>query len=325
MKELGILITSRNNYRFLDTFWAPEIKKCNNAEKYKIVNIDEDSTDKNKEEGKEVCKKHGILYLDREERGMHGNLYTCANLFKKEGIRYILWCQTDSWPLQLDFLDRFNDMIASDVLDSFGTIGFNGIALNILEQHNYDAMISQLDKGEKPCGVLARSHLEDWDSWYCGVKSRRIVRNLTKHKNFRKPFSIEAPAWFSAAVSVDNALSFIDRSHKFYFHKSWDDISHQFLFKNIHNICLPNLYITHLPEWKPKVDLPKRAVRFAYKGSDQYHSLVGFKPECWEEQWGWQFDKRKTFEKVKGRYKNTLVKRFYDFKPVDGALEVFDI
>ena len=65
MKKTAILFTSRNNYNLLDV-WLSRV----DIEGFSVLNIDEDSTPENKEIGKSVCEKHGVVYMDREIRSI---------------------------------------------------------------------------------------------------------------------------------------------------------------------------------------------------------------------------------------------------------------
>ena len=93
MKNIGIVFTSRNNYELLDN-WMKKV----NTEDFFILNIDEDSTEENKELGKKICKKHNILYKDRDKRGMQFNMLTAGDILKEKNIDWILWFQHDSYP-----------------------------------------------------------------------------------------------------------------------------------------------------------------------------------------------------------------------------------
>ena len=105
MKNLAVLVTSRNNYELLDKFWAPNIRKIKSTEGLKILNIDEDSSDSEKKLGKAVCNKYGIDYLDREERGIANNILTAAKYCPE--AKYIIWFQSDCWPIQDNFFSDF--------------------------------------------------------------------------------------------------------------------------------------------------------------------------------------------------------------------------
>ena len=84
IKKIGILFTSRNNYELLDN-WMNKV----DTENFSVLSIDEDSTETNKKIGKDVCSKHKIVYMDREERGMQNNIVTACNYFKPKGILHI--------------------------------------------------------------------------------------------------------------------------------------------------------------------------------------------------------------------------------------------
>ncbi len=316
--SIGILITSRNNYEFMDKFWLPRI----NAGSYPVLNIDEDSSSQEKTYGKKICDRDGVIYMDRQDRGMHNNIITASKYFGSR-VKYIVWFQTDCWPLQANFFPDFEKLVNSGKLDRFGVVGFNGLAENILERGNYDNMVLKMKKGKMPIGVVARSPLEKGDHWYCGVKSRRI-KNSIPRKLFKKPFAVEIVAWFAAAINVAQFKKHIDITHPFQWFRCWDDICCQFLQKNIYNITLPYLYVDHRPDLKPEGGSPKRAVRLAYKRDDTYHSLVGFTEKEWKRVWGFEYDNRKTFKKVVDRYQGTLLSDFYRHDPQKGPLKVFE-
>lgn len=321
--NICILVTSRNNYQLLDKYWAPNICAMNKSG-YPILNIDEDSSDEEKLLGKKVCEKHGIQYLDREERGMANNLVTAAKTFPD--AKFIVWFQSDCWPIQDTFFQDFDQLVANGKLDDFAIVGFNGLGINILHEH-YERMRKDALNGKIPIGVVGRSPLEVGDMWYCGVGSRRIKYPLKDHEKFKKPFSVSIAAWFAAAVNVKKMCQCMDAetSSKYFpwFH-SWDDICCQFLAKNIHNITLPHLYVDHRPDLKPDVGVPERAVRLGKKGIETFHPQSGISDKTWQKVWGFSYDKRESFAKVEKRYKGTLLQRFYNHNPQNGPLETFD-
>ena len=204
--SICILVTSRNNYQLLDKYWAPNICAMNKTG-YPILNIDEDSSDEEKLLGKKVCEKHGIQYLDREERGMANNLVTAAKQFPD--AKFIVWFQSDCWPIQDVFFQDFDQLVTNGKLDDFAIVGFNGLGVNILHEH-YEQMKTDVLENKIPIGVVGRSPLETGDMWYCGVPSRRIKHPLKDHEKFRKPFSVSIVAWFAAAVNVKKMFEHLD-------------------------------------------------------------------------------------------------------------------
>ena len=85
-KKIGILFTARNNYKLLDS-WMNMV----DIEGLEVLSIDEDSDKNNKEQGKQICEKHNVVYMDREERGMQNNIVTACNYYKPKGIEWIIW------------------------------------------------------------------------------------------------------------------------------------------------------------------------------------------------------------------------------------------
>ena len=328
MSSIGILLTSRNNYKFMEKFWILNtLGKCD-LHDYKILNIDEDSTEEEKKKGRELCDKHGISFIDREERGMHHNVDTAIRWFGEE-VKHILWFQHDCWPLQKDFFYRFNKLVEEGKLDEFGTVGFNAIAQNMFKRDDlHNEMMKRYYDGEKPLGVLARSSLESVNKrnvYYCGVKSRNKISVPVPNNLFRKPFACAVPIWYAISVNVEYFKKNIDLDRVFHFITSWDDIAFQFLNKNIYNLVLPDFYIEHRPDLKPQVGLPKMCMRLLNKGDGTYHSLSGISPKAWINQWGWDISKPYTFEKVKKRYRGTLLRKFYKFDYTKGPLKVFEL
>ena len=320
--SIGVLLTSRNNYDFMEKYWIPRTIEFCDIGNIKILNIDEDSTEEEKNKGKKLCKKYNIYFMDRENRGMLNNLDTATRFFSPE-IKYIVWFQHDSWPLQKDFFRLFDEIVFSGKLDEFGVVGFNAIAQNIFKgEGEYEDVIKKFNDGEKPIAVLARGFVGQGDHYYCGCKSTKI-KTLINSNLFSNPFAIESPAWYSSSVNVKKFKENIDLSHKFYFHKSWDDIAFQFLNKNIYNIAIPSLYIDHRPDLKENLGLPVTSVRLVKKGDDTFHSLVGFNPNEWIGQWGFDFEKRATFENIKEKYKGTLIYDFYNHDYRKGPLRTF--
>ncbi len=258
--NIGIYLTSRNNYLMLEE-WA----KIVDTSKYKVLNIDEDSNPKEKEFGKLVCKKYNIQYLDREESGMQFNAITAIKHFSD--AKHLIWFQHDCWPISENFLDKLDQFSSSGRLDNFGNIGFNGIASDVLTDSSH--VMKRFNKGKRPLGVLARSGLTD-RKWLSGEKTNKF-KTLPSNDNFRKPFSIESTAWFANMFNVQLYNKYIKPDSNFVFFHSWDDVSFQFLNNNIHNIVLPDFYIEHSPDFKPKLGLPLNSTKLAKKGDDTFH------------------------------------------------------
>lgn len=327
MSSIGILLTSRNNYDFMEKFWIPNVLGICDIN-CRVLNIDEDSKSPEKEKGKKLCDQYGISFMNREEKGMHHNILTAIDFFST-GVKYIIWFQHDCWPLQKDFFKQFNDLVENDSLQDFGTISFNSIAQNIFKHDDdHNKLLKDFKNGKNPLGCLARSNLESagiGDIYYCGQQVKNRIKRPVPREKFLKPFACAVPNWYAIAVNVDLFKKHIDVNRGFHFFKSWDDISFQFLKHNVYNIILPCLYVEHRPDLKPSMGLPRLSTKKVKKGDCTFHSGIGSTPESWIDQWGWDFEKPSTFEKVKGRYKGTLLYDFYKYDYTKGPLKTFDI
>lgn len=328
-KNIGILMTSRNNYDYMGELWCKKTLEESDGNFFKVLNIDEDSSEEEKEKGKALCDKYeNMTYMDREEPGMHHNIDTAIRFFG-DSVKYIIWFQHDCWPLQNDFFSILNDMIEDGKLDDFGLVTFNSMAQNMFRgEGEFDKVMKDYNDGKEPLGVLTRCHLEyveTGDYYYCGYKARRIKKPIDK-KRFSKPFACSEANFFAQAVNVENYKTHVDINRPFYYFKSWDDISLQFLLHNVYNIAIPYLYVTHRPDTKRKFDLPYLSVKPANKGKSKFHNASGHNPEEWIRIWGWDHQKPKTFENVKKRYKGTLLEKFYKYNYVKyGPLKTFDL
>jgi len=252
-------------------------------------------------------------------------LMTAANYFEPKGVKFIIWFQTDAWPIQKNFFNSFDELVSSGGLDDFGTVGYNGIDTSRMGMDLYEKMIQIVKYGHNPICVIARSSLEKGDPWTCGIKAPKCKNPVKEPDKFKKPFAVSINNWFASAINIKLFRKYIDCSHGFHFFHGWDDICLQFCQNNVYNLVLPAYYVSHNQELKRKVKIPPKSIRLAYKGDDTFHSLVGFTAKEWKKQWGYDYDNRKTFKEVKKRYKGTHLVDFYDLDLHKGPLKSFDI
>jgi hypothetical protein len=298
-KKLGIFFVSKNNYSLFD-IWMNRV----NHEDYFILNIDEDSTPENKEIGKEICKKYNIHYMDREIKGLQNNIQSACNFFKEKGIEYFIWFQHDCFPQTENFFSKFDTLIQTGKLDDFGVIGFN------VEHEDWQ--------------MLSRSPLQNpkKDMWI------RTLKGLQLPLGYNKPHSVESVAWMCAAIGIKQFEKHIIVSDDYQFFHAWDDIAFQFLYKNIHNICLPEFKFSHEQVVKKEFDIPLKSPhakneeevekREFYWGHFNHH-------EVWNNRWGFWWDKSETFDDVKEHYIGTLLYDFCNHNINEGPLKTFDL
>ena len=309
-KKIGIVFTSRNNYELFDNWF-----KKTDTTGYQILNIDEDSTEEQKALGKLVCKKHGITYLDRENRGMLWNLLTACNHYERLNKEYLLYFSHDCYPKTEDFFNKLNTLITEKDLSSFGAIGFN-----ILHD---DREISQWNGDSTLLHHVARTPLEPGDLYY---RSNRFWPNTRVRfdDKFKKPFAVESIMWTSGLLNIKQYKTHIIPTSDYHMFHSWDDLCFQFLNKNIYNIVLPDFCLAHEQRSKIEFGIPKSSPSNEHGKREHYFSKFNHL-EVFQERWGFDYGNRNTFEPVKHAYENTLLYQFYNHDPLNGPLKSFDI
>ena len=211
--SIGIFMTSRNNYDYMDKVWVEKTLVDCDVNNIKVLNIDEDSTEEEKKKGREMCERRGITYMDREEPGMHHNIDTAIRFFG-ESVKYLVWFQHDCWPIQKDFFYNLNELVAQDKLSEFGLLTFNAMAQNMFRKDGqFDIVMKEFEEGKNPLGVLSRSHLEaaaTGDFYYCGYKVRNRITQPISKKLFSKPFACSEANFFCQGVNVKTYKKYID-------------------------------------------------------------------------------------------------------------------
>jgi hypothetical protein len=297
--KLGILFTSRNNYDLLD-YWLTKV----NTNNIFILNIDEDSTIENKDKGRIICEKHNVTYMDREERGMQNNITSACSIFKNNNLEWILWFQHDCFPIEENFFERFNNLLEKNNFNEFGVVGFNVYHDGVYQ-------------------MLSRSPLQqpNQDMWV------RYNINQSLSNGYEKIHSVESVSWMSAAVNINQYEKHIKPTGDYQFFHAWDDIAYQFLYKNIHNVCIPFLNLSHEQIVKKDFNMPVKSplaktkqeteIREHFYGKWGHH-------EVWSKRWGFEYDNNQTYEEVKGYYQGTLINDFYNNNVNNGPLKTFE-
>jgi len=301
----------------LDQYWAPNLRPFLTPN-MRVLNIDEDSSKEEKHKGRKICKKHNIIYMDREEKGMSFNAVSACNFFNAD---WLIWFQHDCWPITPGFFEKFDAMVVSGALDKFGAVGFNTVAADV--ETDYDTTIVAAKKGEKPLALIGRSGLTPY-RWYTG---RPIKRNamLPKPRRWRKPSAVESIAWMAIAINVKLYQKHIIPTTDFLFFHAWDDVCYQFLAKNIYNVAIPSLYIDHRPGLKGQAGLPKSSTKVAKRGIETYHPGKWTHLKTWKNKWGWDWRNPQSFAKVAKKYRNTLLHEFFNHNFATGPLATFDV
>jgi len=316
---IGTFVISKNNYRFLEKYWWPHMKPLVQGP---VLNIDEGSDDNQKQIGKQLCESYRIEYQDRDRAGVQWNAVKAAKSFKEQGCKWMIWFQHDCWPLYNDFYPEFQKIIDSGKLDNFGTVGFNALATDMAKNHGPHMKL--LKRGKKPLGILCRAPLEGYNFYSTYSYNPKKNKPIDMDKRWHNPFAIESVCWFAIAVNIDKFLNHIKPDENLRFHLAWDDVCFQFLNQNIYNVALPSLYIEHRPDYKPGLNLPLNSAKYTKSKNNYYFENVEHL-NIWKDKWGFEWASRKSFEKVKHKYKGTLLWDFYHHNPQKGPLKVFDL
>ena len=309
-KKIGIVFTSRNNYELLEN-WSSQV----DTKGYKILNIDEDSTQEQKELGKKICKKYNIEYKDRENRGMLWNLLTACNYFESKNVEYLLYFSHDCYPKTNDFFNKLDEYVSQKDLSSFGAIGFN-----ILHD---DYEIKDFDGDNTPLRTTARTPLEPGDMYYRYNKYWPATR-VRYNDTWKKPFAVESIMWTSGLLNIKQYKEHIIPTSDYHMFHSWDDMCFQFLNKNIYNIVLPQFCLAHEQRSKLQFGIPKDSPNNENGKREHYFSKFNHL-EVFKDRWGFDYGNRNTFETVKASYRDTLLWRFYHHDPINGPLKSFDL
>ena len=310
VKKIGIVFTSRNNYQLLGN-WCSQV----NTDGYEIISIDEDSTPEQKKLGKQICKEQDVLYMDRDQRGMLWNLETASNYYKKRGIEYILYFSHDCYPKTPDFFNKLNTYLTETDLSNFGTIGFN------ILHDSYE--IKDYDGDNTPLRTTARTPLEPGDLYYRSNKYWPKTRVRYDNK-WNKPYAVESIMWTVGVINIAQYQKHIIPTSEYHMFHSWDDISFQFLNKNVYNIVLPQFCLAHDQNTKTPYGIPENSPIGDVKTREHYFSKFNHH-EVWENRWGFNYGDRNSFEAVKESYQDTLLWNFYHHDPINGPLKSFDL
>lgn len=340
-KLLGICLTSRDNYSMLDEWLS-----LFNYSEMVLLNIDVGSTPENIEIGKQICKKHNVNFIISDHPGMQICLDKAADFFDEQGINWFIYTHQDTYPLKNNFFDE----LTSEYLPNLDSVSVGLVGFNIYHDFND---LKYWDPSLNQYMTLARTPLELGDGYYRKNKTSRA--NFQKFEK-EKPFYVEIPMWSTVMISVKSYKKYIIPDKNFDFFLSVDDIAMQYLNKNIPNIAIPNLVFAHDQSLKLKHKLPYKSPILDPKERKRLYGRFDA-AEVWKKKWGFRYNVykslfglpiiirkiilkilnfflydhffetigRKDFDRVKDRYKGTLIYSFYEHDPINGPIKYFDI
>ena len=315
MDNIIVYVSSRNNYDMLEG----EVLKNINLEGFEFVNVDDKSSEEEIIKGKEICKKHGIKFLENKSRGVQMATQTLIDWVNKNRpeCKWVICFQHDHYPLSKNFFTNISDRIKNNKLDEFGIIGFN-----VLDKGNYTGdAYSRFLQGEKPLGMIGMCHLSVHSRRLCPSQQSEVLKLAV----WEKPFIVEFPMWASVGINIDKWNEVIKPTTDYHFHLWLPDIAMQFNYNNYGCLVLPDLYTLNDQQLKTKYGIDQSSAPGARRGNE-YHFGKYSNFDAWENRWGWYYeDVVEGFEQAKENYRGTLLWDFYHHNINYGPLKSYEI
>jgi len=312
--NLIIYVSSRNNYDMLEG----EVLKNINREGFEFINIDDKSSEAEISKGKNICKKHNVVFLENKSRGVQMATQTLIDFVNKNrpNCKWIFCFQHDNYPISPDFFSKISSLITNDKLQDFGILGFN-----VLDHGNYTQnSLSEYKQGNYPLGMIGMAHLSIHNRdarWLCPSKQYNLLQNPI----WKNPFIVEFPMWAAVGINVELWNKVITPTTDYQFHLWLPDIAMQFNYHNYPCLILPDLFCLNHQELKTKYNIAANSAQGARAGNE-YHFGKYSNFDAWLSRWGWYYeDVVNDFELIKDNYTNTLIRDFYDHDITNGPLK----
>tara|TARA_R110000851_G_scaffold155423_1_gene297831 strand:+ start:1515 stop:2510 length:996 start_codon:yes stop_codon:yes gene_type:complete len=320
----------KTNYKFgvvwLTKDYYPMLEECvykyskANFTDVEVVNVDMGSTEKNLEEGKNICKKLGIKMANKSASTQQQGVKVAEEYLTEVGIdvNWMICFQHDVFPMTETFWDDLQDVIDSIDENKVGLIGGNCImnhddALKIHTSSSpfESCKTSHIKTGR---GMLLQDILTDrYGGWY---------KNLPLDYYKSKYFVVESPYWTCFVINRKLFKKYVNVDSKIVFELWGDDLAHQFLSHGIVNISVPHLFVCH--DHSLKVGINIKAGKLIEERGDFCPSQIRFW-EKWGFRWGIRNpDVREQFDKNKDTIYSdkSLQTFFYNLKISDGPLDI---
>lgn len=315
-KKLVLFYSSRNNYEMLEKEVIPYL----NNEGYSIVNVDDKSSDEQKERGRKICRKHNIAFLENTGRGLQCATKTVSDYLVEVNCEaeWLVHMTHDNFPLIDDFFSKLDKLVSNSDFSSFGCIGFNHLDLGKKTAKSFSSWKS----GKNVIGMVGLARLAkigDQKGYWYDPKTIHLDWSV-----WGQPFSVEVIPYMSFALNLQlfrEHITVTDRLKLFF----WgDDLCMQFLRKGIENICVPCFYTLNRQDLKAKHDIPTVSASGSKKGDDFHFEPYGDHFEYWSDVWGWNLKERESFSDVLSQYRGTLLESFYNHDIRNGPLKTYN-
>jgi len=312
-----IWVSSHNNYEMV----RDEVLNVD-FEGFEFVNVDDRSTDEQKDLGKSICSDNDIVYLQNKGSGVQ---WACQTLIdwideNRPNCEWVICMQHDWQPLpNKNFFQRISDLISNNKLNEFGLIGFN-----VLDRGKYTKnSLRRYQDGEKPFGMLGLAHLgiaSESGRWISPHHNDIANRNPD---NFNKPFIIEMPMWAGVGICIDKWKRCIVPDGEYEFHLWLPDVAMCMNKNNYPCLILPDLYAINQQERKKKFGIPTKST----VGNEHFFGNYGNHLKRFKQKWKWDYkNARRTFSDVAGIYEGTLLYDYWKHAMADDLpLKIYDL
>ena len=129
----------------------------------------------------------------------------------------------------------------------------------------------------------------------------------------------------SLAFNIDVFDRVVDITDECHLHFWGADISMQFCKENVWNVCFPDLYTINAMRLKLKYGMAANSAKGGRAGDKKHFGDYGRHFKVFQRRFGWDWENRKTFNKVKGRYRGTHLLKFWGHDLRKGPVRSFDL
>jgi len=311
-KKVAFVFNSRNNYHLFDQMFF-RMSACDFTNTL-MFNVDIDSTQEQKEYGRQLCKQYGIIDINMDDDPLRVSVpRTFDKVFDyveshNLGIDWIMWASHDNIIEDKDFLINLNNFVESkEINDKVGVIGF------AVKNHEID--------GETVYGraTLIKEAISKYKGSY---------KNLPESFLKSDYFIVESVCFTNMLVNRKLYRRFVTSDYNFKLFVFGDDISFQFMMNNIVSITVPSLEIVDGSRAKEVFGV-NRAYDSYLKNNNYYHlDNTLDHTRLWFDKWGFSLFREEAREQIKNnmsRFQNTLIEKILDWDIDDGPKTLKDI
>jgi len=316
--KIALLFNSRNNYKlFENIFFEHTTVDFSN---YYIFNIDLDSTDQEKELGKEVFEKYNIIDipvdLDDPDIYCASRCMECCIEYIEENnldIDWILWYSHDCHMVGDDFLERLEQKIEENPRfnEEVGVIGFCDYGTVTVGSPIFG-------RGTLLGGINEEPHVY----WY---------EHLPDEYKEVEYFVVEAPQDNGMLFNKNLYKKFIEPDYKFILFNWVNDISAQFGLHGVASITIPSLEMVDLYREKPKFGVSRSITCGGHHHKDSYRNASSLSAH-WTGKYLYpraSYSSMKAqqagFDKQEEKYKNSIQEKIIRWHVLEGPKTLDDI